>query len=345
MCNIAGYTGTKQAAPILIDMIKRQEKLDGGLSTGIATIHNGKLYMAKVTGDVEDLIKNTDALSFPGTVGIIHSRPDNNYREQAHPFVSGDKTCALVSNGNICTDENLSAIRNSVARFLHLNGVQFESELKLPHSSYPQLKNGNYVAYGDVFVKAFEYMVNNGESSYAEAMASTTSKLFSDVVNVLIGTKSPDSIFVTSVSRPMNVMVCDNESYISTSQFGFPEVANMKFMKSVPHMKSCVIGKGTFNETPHEVTSGKVVDYSADEYFEIKESIRQSLKDAPHSMDTMGGGIFTIDRSSTTLRPMVRLIYDILWDLHQEGVLKSYDGEFEIPWVPGVKVKRTFFHI
>jgi len=96
MCNIAGYTGSKQAAPILIEMIKRQEKLDGGLSTGIATIHNGKIYTAKVTGDADELIKSTDAMNFPGTVGIIHSRPDNNYVEYAHPFISADKTCALV---------------------------------------------------------------------------------------------------------------------------------------------------------------------------------------------------------------------------------------------------------
>ena len=41
MCNIAGYIGKKQAAPILIDMIRRQEHYDGSAGTGIATVHNG----------------------------------------------------------------------------------------------------------------------------------------------------------------------------------------------------------------------------------------------------------------------------------------------------------------
>lgn len=74
MCNIAGYVGTKRAAPILIDMIKREEGLDGGFYTGIATIHEGKIYYAKLTGDADKLVAMTNAPSLPGTVGIIHSR-------------------------------------------------------------------------------------------------------------------------------------------------------------------------------------------------------------------------------------------------------------------------------
>ncbi len=57
MCNIAGYIGNRPAAPILIEMLRKQEWLDGGLSTGIATIHEGKLYYAKVVGDVEALVR------------------------------------------------------------------------------------------------------------------------------------------------------------------------------------------------------------------------------------------------------------------------------------------------
>ena len=44
MCNIAGYVGEKEAAPILVEMLKREEIFDGGYSTGIITIHNGKFY-------------------------------------------------------------------------------------------------------------------------------------------------------------------------------------------------------------------------------------------------------------------------------------------------------------
>ena len=39
MCNIAGYAGGKQAVPILLEMLRRQQPYDGDMSTGVATIH------------------------------------------------------------------------------------------------------------------------------------------------------------------------------------------------------------------------------------------------------------------------------------------------------------------
>ena len=47
MCNIAGYIGNRQAAPILLEMLRRQQPYDGDMSTGIATLHEGKLYYKK----------------------------------------------------------------------------------------------------------------------------------------------------------------------------------------------------------------------------------------------------------------------------------------------------------
>ena len=73
MCNIAGYVGKRNAAPILLEMLKRQENFDGGMTAGIATIHEGRLYTVKCEGTVEDLIKNTDAMNLPCNIGIAHT--------------------------------------------------------------------------------------------------------------------------------------------------------------------------------------------------------------------------------------------------------------------------------
>lgn len=347
MCNIAGYTGNQQAAPILVDMIKKQEKLDGGLSTGIATIHNGVLYSAKVTGNADELIKKTAALDFPGTTGIIHSRPDNNYVEYAHPFICEDNKTAVVSNGNLCNDENLVTVRNSMAQFLiWQHNVTFESVRSFSQSSYPQLKDGRYVAYGELFAKTIENCRNISDMSYEETMADVSSKLFSDVVNVLVSANSPDNIYVTRISRPMNILVTPEEAYIATSQFGFPDKVNKHPIRSLPQMKSCVISKDGVKETPYEITGGMVTDYTPAEYAVIKESLREKLKKEATSMDTIGGGIFaSSDNMAHKLRPNAKAIYDALWDLHNEGVLKTKDGKFELPWTLGVKAKRTFFYI
>ena len=74
MCNIAGYIGERDAAPILIEMIRAQEGQNGGFYTGIATMHEGKIHYRKLVGSLDDLLKRTDAASLPGKLGIIHSR-------------------------------------------------------------------------------------------------------------------------------------------------------------------------------------------------------------------------------------------------------------------------------
>ena len=105
MCNIAGYVGDKQAAPILLEMLKKQEGFDAGFYTGIATIHEGKIYYAKVVGDTDTLIQQTNAASLPGTIGIAHSRTPGGADEEnkwAHPFTTeknGQVRIAQVLNG------------------------------------------------------------------------------------------------------------------------------------------------------------------------------------------------------------------------------------------------------
>ena len=88
MCNIAGYLGEKNAAPILLEMLRRQAPFDGDMSTGIATVHEGKLYYRKIVGDVDRLIRETDVLSLPGTVGHRSHPPRRKSRRAAFFFES-----------------------------------------------------------------------------------------------------------------------------------------------------------------------------------------------------------------------------------------------------------------
>ena len=75
MCVLAGYVGPDRAAPILIDMLRRQQGLGGGYQTGLATVTDGCLHYEKVTGDLDVLLSETRRGSC-GTVGIIHSRSE-----------------------------------------------------------------------------------------------------------------------------------------------------------------------------------------------------------------------------------------------------------------------------
>ena len=51
-----------------IEMMRAQEGWGGGYYSGIATIHEGRIYCRKVTGVLDRLLRTTDALDLPGTI-------------------------------------------------------------------------------------------------------------------------------------------------------------------------------------------------------------------------------------------------------------------------------------
>ena len=103
MCNICCYSGNRPAAPILIEMMKRQEGFWGGYYVGLSTMdENGTLHTRKVLGNLNDLLRDTDAAALPGHIGIMHTRtPSGGDREWSYPFVSTDGRLSFVENGSL----------------------------------------------------------------------------------------------------------------------------------------------------------------------------------------------------------------------------------------------------
>ena len=346
MCNIAGYNGTKRAAPILIDMIKKQENIDGGLSTGIATIHSGKLYYAKVLGNADELIKKTDALNLPGTVGIIHSRPDDDFFVNAHPFIAENEKTALIENGNVFRDERLIKIRDDIINTLLDDGVDFYSAKVTDRiGGNPVLPDGRCVSYDDVYARYIEYLRKNYTTDYMKAMTKASTDMFSDSVYLLLSANSPDNIYVSRMTRPMNIMKTDDGCYLSTCQLAFLDTCNAKYIKSLPQMKTCCITKDGFTVSDEDIGNATVVDYTEEEYENFKNEIRKKLESGPVPMDGMGGGIFVRNTSPEMVHPNVKATYDALWEFKKEGVLKTIEKDHELSWMKGRILKRTFFYI
>ena len=346
MCNIAGYNGTKNAAPILIDMIKKQENFDGGLSTGIATVHEGKLYYAKVLGNADDLVAKTDALNLPGTIGIIHSRPDDDFFVNAHPFIAEDEKTALVENGVVFRNEELMKLRDDITHRLLECGVEFYSAKITDRIGGNQLlPDGRCVSYDDVYVRYIEYLRKNGTTDYVKAMTKASTDMFSDSVYLLLSANEPDNIFVSRMSRPMNIMKTDDGCYLSTSQLAFPENENIHYIKTLPQMKTSSVTKDGFDISGEDIGGANVVDYTKEEYKNFTEEIRKKLTDKPWPMDGLGGGIFVRNTSTDLVHPNVKAVYDALWQFKKEGILKMEDRNHELSWLPGRTLKRTFFWI
>ena len=123
MCGIVGYVGPKQAAPILLQGLKRLE-YRGYDSAGVALLNGNGLHVIKRPGKLSALIETIDAAKPTGTCGIAHTRWATHgapNQSNAHPHTSTNGDIALVHNGII---ENAPGIRAQLSGV----GYQFVSE-------------------------------------------------------------------------------------------------------------------------------------------------------------------------------------------------------------------------
>ena len=121
MCGIFGYIGPHQAAPLMVEGLRRLE-YRGYDSTGLA-VKNGTIEVHKKVGKVQEL-RSILPDTIEGNIGIAHTRwathggvTDDN----AHPHSSANGSVVIVHNGII---ENARMLRTS----LSVQGVTLVSE-------------------------------------------------------------------------------------------------------------------------------------------------------------------------------------------------------------------------
>ena len=125
MCGIVGYIGDKQAAPLLLDGLKKLE-YRGYDSAGLAIVGDDEsITVAKERGRLSALYEITNGgEAIRGCVGIGHTRWATHGEPNqinAHPHVSMSGRVALVHNGII---ENYAELK----AFLIGKGYTFTSE-------------------------------------------------------------------------------------------------------------------------------------------------------------------------------------------------------------------------
>ncbi len=121
MCGIVGVLGHHEAAPILVEALKRLE-YRGYDSAGIATVNNGSLDRRRAVGKLVNLSDLLVHDPLPGKSGIGHTRWATHGAPSvgnAHPHRAGG--VAVVHNGII---ENYRDLRDQLSR----HGVGFETE-------------------------------------------------------------------------------------------------------------------------------------------------------------------------------------------------------------------------
>ncbi len=260
MCGIVGYTGKKQAAPILLDGLARLE-YRGYDSAGIAINDGEKISVSKATGRLSVLCDKTDnGKSNPGCVGIGHTRWATHGKPSdanAHPHVSENGRIAIVHNGII---ENYAQLKEMLMN----RGRVFKSETDTEVAA--QLIDFYYE--GDI-VEAVAHAARELEGSYALGV------LCADEPNTIVGLKS---------HAPLIVAYGDDGNY-----FASDVMAVVKYTKTVTYLEddeiAVVSGDGIKFYTPFmdEIKKDKcVVDWdisAADkggyEHYMFKEIMEQ----------------------------------------------------------------------
>ncbi|HHE07643.1 MAG TPA: glutamine--fructose-6-phosphate aminotransferase, partial [Chlorobaculum parvum] len=125
MCGIIGYIGKREAAPLLLNGLKRLE-YRGYDSAGMA-IMNGSMQVLKQKGSVgklEELLNVSGSAMLGATIGIAHTRwathGDPSDRN-AHPHMNISDDIALIHNGII---ENYTSLKKELIS----QDYEFESD-------------------------------------------------------------------------------------------------------------------------------------------------------------------------------------------------------------------------
>src|SRR5881396_1503398 len=124
MCGIVGYVGKRQAAPIILEGLRRLE-YRGYDSAGISVLQDDELPTRKKKGKIDEgLAQLLRAQPLPGCVGLGHTRwathgPPSD--ENSHPHYDQSGRLAVVHNGVI---ENFDRIKERLVQ----KGHEFRSE-------------------------------------------------------------------------------------------------------------------------------------------------------------------------------------------------------------------------
>ncbi len=309
MCGIVGYIGEEQAAPILIEGLRRLE-YRGYDSAGIAVKGDG-VQVVKEKGRIDNLQHQVDLFQPRGTVGIGHTRwathgaPD---QINAHPHTSMNGVVTLVHNGII---ENYIDLKNDLIN----KGYEFKSQTdtEVIAQLYDSLFDGDALA---TLIKTAEKL----EGSYAVAM---------------IVKGNDNKVFAMKKDSPMIVGKGENQNYIASD---IPAI--------LPYTRDCyIVNDGEFIEiTKDEITvydkSGnkkeaeiKTVNLSIDaaekggyDYFMAKEIFEQpkAVKDTVSPLIKDGKILLPFEFPENFIKNLKRIYIVACGSAYHVGVTAKY---------------------
>ena len=245
MCGIVGFTGNRQAAPILLDGLEKLE-YRGYDSAGIA-VRDGDhpVEVVKAKGRLRVLAEKTNnGESLRGCCGIGHTRWATHgepSETNAHPHITEDGNVVGVHNGII---ENYQELKEKLLK----KGYSFYSETDTEVAI--KLIDYYYKKYLGTPVDAINHAMVRIRGSYALAV------MFQDY---------PGEIYAARKDSPMIIGVEDGECYLASD---VPAI--LKYTRKVYYIGNLEIGR---------LQKGNVTFYNIDGD-EIEKELKEVTWDA-----------------------------------------------------------------
>jgi len=193
MCGIVGYTGYRDAFPVVVKGLKRLE-YRGYDSAGIA-LHNQSLHVYKKMGKVADLEEHVVGKNITGKTGIGHTRWATHGEpsdKNAHPHLSASGKLAMIHNGII---ENYYQLKQELLQ----KGYQFKSDTDT-----------------EVLLNFIDEIKENNHCSLEEAVRIALKRVTGAYVILLIEQDAPDTILAARKGSPLVIGVGKGEHFLGS---------------------------------------------------------------------------------------------------------------------------------
>ena len=191
MCGIVGVLGRHEAAPLLVEALKRLE-YRGYDSAGIATVNHGALDRRRAVGKLVNLSDLLVHKPLAGKSGIGHTRWATHgaaTTQNAHPHASGP--VAVVHNGII---ENFRDLRAE----LTAQGLAFDSETDT-----------------ETVAHLTRFYMDQGQSAF-EAVKSTLNRLHGAFALAFLFAGEDDLMIAARKGSPLAIGHGDGEMFIGS---------------------------------------------------------------------------------------------------------------------------------
>ena len=194
MCGIVGYTGPREAYPIILKGLKRLE-YRGYDSSGVALLHEGKLDVYKKKGKVAELEESLVGKNLHANIGIGHTRwathgepSDRN----SHPHTSASGRLSMIHNGII---ENYAPLKKELIS----KGYSFTSDTDT-----------------EVLLNFIEDIQINNECTLEEAVRIALKRITGAYCILLLDEQDPETIIAARKGSPLVIGIGKGEHFLAS---------------------------------------------------------------------------------------------------------------------------------